>query len=500
MSGLRFWRRRDETPVVELRRSNPLRFGIALIVVIAIAVYFGFSQHVPFTHGYRLKAVFSSAQNIAAGSPVRIAGVEAGHVVSIKRDGKAGMVTMEIPEDALPIHTDATVKIRPRLFLEGNWFVELRPGSPSAPTVSSGYTIPITHTSDPVQIDQVLDALNSDTRANLQAFLQGYGEALTHRPTAAEDRTQEPEVQGRTGSEALKEAARYGPEGLKNSAIVMHALGGVEIHDISKTIAGIGRLAEGLNVHEQDLGELIDNFDTFLGSFAAQSSSLRRAVAQLPGALHSATHAFVALNHALPPITSFSKAIIPGVEATPAAIAAAFPWIEQTRSLLQPGALGSLAHSLSEATPSLAALIGGQKQFFKQNDLFSQCLTKVFYPSGNVKIQDGAATTGAEAYREFWYAMVGLAGIGQSFDGNGPFSRFLVGGDHTLVSQPTSIVGLKTPAGEKLIAHAPYPTEGTSPKMPAEEPPYKPLVPCYTQKVPNLNGPLAHGPADGGGE
>ena len=83
---------------------------------------------------------------------------------------------MEIANGGLPIHTDATVKIRPRIFLEGNWFVELQPGSPSAPTVSSGYTIPITQTSDPVQLDQVLDALNTDTRANLQTFLIDYGD------------------------------------------------------------------------------------------------------------------------------------------------------------------------------------------------------------------------------------------------------------------------------------------------------------------------------------
>jgi hypothetical protein len=33
--------------------------------------------------------------------------------------------------------------------------------------------------------------------------------------------------------------------------------------------------------------------------------------------------------------------------------------------------------------------------------------------------------------------------------------------------------------------------------VPSTEPPYKPLVPCYTQALPNFNGPLSHGPADG---
>src|SRR6201981_3085207 len=92
-----------------------------------------------------------------------------------------------------PIHSDATAKIRPRIFLEGNWFVDLQPGSPSAPTLSSGAPLPVTHTATPVQLDQVLNALNTDTRANLQNFLIGFGEGLTHKPNAAEDAEQDPE-------------------------------------------------------------------------------------------------------------------------------------------------------------------------------------------------------------------------------------------------------------------------------------------------------------------
>lgn len=500
MSRLRFWRRRDEVPVVELRRSNPVRFGVVLLVIVAIGVYFGFTKSVPFTHGYRLKAVFASAQNIALKSPVRIAGVTVGEVTGVQREGHAGVVTMEIEEDALPIHSDATLKIRPRLFLEGNWFVELRPGSPSAPSVSSGHTIPVTQTADPVQIDQVLDALNTDTRANLQAFLQGYGEALVHKPTASEDVGQDPEVHGLSGSQALKRAATWAPGALKNGAIVQQALGGVELHDVSKLISGIGHLSAGLATHEQALGELVEHFDTFLGSFAAQSRSLSRAVAQLPGALGSARSAFAALRNASPSIESFSNAIVPGLRQMSSTIAAAYPWIDQMQRLVRPQALGGVARSLSEASPALAGVIGGSKQLFKQGDLFSRCLTKVFYPTGNEKLLDGAATTGVEAYKEFWYLMPGLAGIGQGFDGNGAAARFLAGGNHTLVSQPTSIVGIKSSPGSKLIAHSLLPPEGTSPAMPAQEPPYKPLVSCYTQTPTNLNGALSHGPADGGGE
>ena len=48
---------------------------------------------------------------------------------------------MQIHDNGLPLHTDATAKIRPRIFLEGNFFVDLKPGSPSAPKLDDGDTI-----------------------------------------------------------------------------------------------------------------------------------------------------------------------------------------------------------------------------------------------------------------------------------------------------------------------------------------------------------------------
>ena len=215
MSRLRWWRRHDEIPVVELGRSNPVRFAIVFLVIIVVAVYFGFTKHIPFKHGFRLNAQFASAVNIKGKSPVRIAGVNVGKVTGIKRQGSSALVSMEIESRGLPLHSDATVKIRPRIFLEGNWFVELQPGSPSAKTLSSGATLPITQSSDPVQLDQVLDALNTDTRKNLQDFLIGYGDGLTRKPSAADNAEQDPEVRGINAAQALNKAYQRGPASLR---------------------------------------------------------------------------------------------------------------------------------------------------------------------------------------------------------------------------------------------------------------------------------------------
>ncbi len=499
MSRLRWWRRHDEIPVVELGRTNPVRFAIALLVVLAIALYFGFTKHIPFKHGYRLNAVFSSAVNIKGKSPVRIAGVNVGKVTSIKREGDAGMVSMEIESRGLPIHSDATAKIRPRIFLEGNWFVDLQPGSPSAPTLSSGATLPITQTSDPVQLDQVLDALNTETRANLQNFLIGYGDGLTRKPNAEEDAEQDPIVRGLNGAQAVNQAYQRGPSSLRGSAVINQAITGTEEHDLSKLVASIGKVTAALNVHEQQLGELIVNFNTFFSEFAAQSKPLRATVAELPSSLQAIDRGLASLDASFPPTRAFAHDILPGVRATPATVAALIPWIEQVRASLAPGELGGVAKGLVQATPSLARLTSEQIPFDKQTELFYKCTTKVLIPGGNAKLQDGPNTSGVEAFKEFWYGLVGLAGVGQSFDGNGTFTHFLLGsGGPAVRSAPTSLQGSST-KGLRLLAHASLPPLGTRPAFPASEPAYQPLVPCYKQTLPNFNGPQASGPADGSG-
>ena len=81
-----------------------------------------------------------------------------GHEGRARREGDDGaVVTMRIQDKGRRSTRDAQLKIRPRIFLEGNFFVDVSPGSPSAPELADGETIPVNQTATPVQLDQVLD-------------------------------------------------------------------------------------------------------------------------------------------------------------------------------------------------------------------------------------------------------------------------------------------------------------------------------------------------------
>ena len=168
------------------RRLSNVQIGLIAIVLTFIGFYLAFTKSIPFAgHGYQLKAVFADAQNIRAKSPVRISGVEVGEVSDVQHltdaNGKgedAAVVTMDLKDNALPIRQDATLQLRPRLFLEGNLFVDLHPGSPGAPELYSGSVIPENQTSSSVQFDQVLTSLQAPVRQDLQIFLKEFGGAL----------------------------------------------------------------------------------------------------------------------------------------------------------------------------------------------------------------------------------------------------------------------------------------------------------------------------------
>ena len=201
--------------------------------------------------------------------------------------------------------------IRPRLFLEGNFFLDVTPGSPSSPHISSGDTLPASHTSTAVQLDEVLTALQSPDRENLQLLLEGFGTALTYQPTAADDLTQDPDVQGQTAAEALNDSFLYGGPAGRDTAIVSEALLGRDPHDLSDLIAAQRVVFGVLAQREAQLQELIVNFDVTLGAFAAEATNLSATIRELAPTLEEAKPALVALNGVFPPLRASALALEP---------------------------------------------------------------------------------------------------------------------------------------------------------------------------------------------
>jgi phospholipid/cholesterol/gamma-HCH transport system substrate-binding protein len=472
-----------------MSRRKPLSavtIGLISTAVVVVILYLGFTKDIPFTTPYEVNAVFQSANSIRPGSPVRIAGVNVGKVKEIKpqEDGDGAVVVLQIDDKGLPLHADATAKIRPRIFLEGNFFVDLTSGSPSAPKLDDGGTIKVTQTATPVQLDEVLTTLQSSSREDLKDLLDQLSVALNSEPTKAQDRSSDPSARGETAAKSFNDAYDDIPAAEKSTAIVLDAfLGSEPGRDLSRLIDGTARTTGALIRNENALQGLITNFNTTMAALASESTNLRRSIRELPLTLATANRAFDSLNAAFPPTRKFALDIIPGVEETPATINAALPWIAQARPLMGPKELGGLAQQLSPASADLARVTDAAIQLLPQTNLASLCATKVVLPTGDVVIKD-EFTSGVENYKEFWYTLVGLAGEGQNFDGNGMYVRFQTGGG----TQTISLGSASSSSGQLFGNNVAVPL-GNRPAWPGKRPPYKPNATCYKQTRPNLNGP-----------
>jgi phospholipid/cholesterol/gamma-HCH transport system substrate-binding protein len=472
-----------------VRRHQPrisnLLAGLIAAVVIAVAVYLAFGGSTPFAgKPFVLKAVFTSETQLHIPSPVRIAGVDVGQVTSVRPlagGSQAAVITMDIDPNGLPIHADATAQVQSRIFLEGNFYVDLRPGSPNAPTLSSGQTLPAASTSGPVQLDRVLAALNSNARANLETLVQGFGGALNNRPTAAQDAAQDPSVRGLTAAQALNQSLRYSAGAFKASAIVNQALLGTQPHDLSGAVQGNEEVFRALASRQDQLASLVTTFDSTMGALAARQQDLSATIAALPPLLRTANRALITLNASFGPTRTFAKALTPSLTQLDPTIGQALPWLAQATALVSPSELGDLVADLSPAVQNTASALQATRALLSQSDALARCVIHNLVPTGNAVIQDPPLNNTVPVYQELLQTSVGLASAGQNFDGNGRYLRSTPAGGSIPVQ--TSNLGSQGPLyGNAVIAPL-----GTRPAWPGEAPPVSSSRPCYQNAVPELN-------------
>lgn len=459
--------------------------GTIAAVIILVVCYLVFGGPTPFSASpFVLRATFITQTELHIGSPVRIAGVNVGTVTSVRRvspSSTAAVATMAIQPNGLPIHADATADIRPRLFLEGNWYVDLHPGTPGAATVGTGYNLPAPRTSGPVQLDRVLSSLNSNARQNLQTVLAGLGQTLNRRPTAAQDDTQDPSVRGLTGGQALNRSLDYSAGAFKASTIVNAALLGEQPHDLSGVVAGNAHVFSALSSQQTHLTDLVSTFNTTMAALASRQQDLSTTIALLPPLLRTLDSTIGPLEASYGPIRRFAAALTPSVKQLDPTIGAGLPWVAQATALMSPSELGGLLSTLSPAVQNTSATLTASKPLLRGSDALARCFVRVVIPTGNERIEDPPLTTGLQTYQELFQAAVGLAGTAQNFDGNGRYIRSVAGGGSDRVA--TGPLGSTGP----LYGNAVLPPLGTRPAYPGSAPPIVSNVPCYRTTAPNLN-------------
>jgi phospholipid/cholesterol/gamma-HCH transport system substrate-binding protein len=459
---------------------SPVMAGGIAAALIAVLLFFAFFSFNPLHHPYTFTATFKSANNLKQKSPVRIAGVEVGIVKKVEPipDGNgAAKVTMQIEKVGLPIHKDAQMKIRPRIFLEGNFFVDIQPGTPGAGNLKDGGSIPINQTDTPVQFGEVLTALQSDTREDLKDFLREYGQ------NALGNGQPQGKSKALTGADYYNQSLDDGPGALKNSSIANEATLGEHPGDLQRVIKSQQKVFKALSTHPENLKDLVTNFNVTARALSSDEQALADLAPALRDIAVQGRPALASLDAALPTLRAFARDALPGARSTPATLRASRPFIHQARLLVSEDELRGLTRDLRVTIPALAKVNRSTIGLLDENRALSACQNQVVLPFAKTPINDPdfPANTGQPFYKQAPRGLVGLSGESRLFDANSPLFHI------NFATGPTTVV--YADRGESFFAQAPEAPAGIRPIRPNSRPKFRPDVPCETQQPPDLDAP-----------
>jgi phospholipid/cholesterol/gamma-HCH transport system substrate-binding protein len=152
--------------------KNSLETKLGIFVFLAVLAAWAIMETLGgvqlFQGGYRVNALFNTAQDLKVGDSVKMAGVEIGRVETITlADGKA-KVMMKLQPGAV-VKTDSTAVIK-FTGLMGQNFVSISFGSPAAPQAVDGATL---QTAEQPDLNAVMARLN-DAAEGIQRFGEAF--------------------------------------------------------------------------------------------------------------------------------------------------------------------------------------------------------------------------------------------------------------------------------------------------------------------------------------
>jgi phospholipid/cholesterol/gamma-HCH transport system substrate-binding protein len=216
---------------------------------------------------YEIEAELSTAQAVTPGQgqTVNVAGVEVGEIKSVELENGRAIIGMKIEPRFDEVYKDATVLLRPKTGLK-DMVAELTPGTEEAGRLPEGGRIPVSQTLPDVNLDEILAALDTDTRDYLTLLLNDGGEALrgNGRELANTIRRIEPTAKlSRQVNEALAE--RNG--------------------NIRRAIHNFSLLTEELGDKDDQVAEFVVDSNAVFASLAGQDAALRETLRELPSSL-----------------------------------------------------------------------------------------------------------------------------------------------------------------------------------------------------------------------
>jgi virulence factor Mce-like protein len=271
------------------------------------------------------RASFTDVKGVIPGSTsLRIAGVEVGTVTGANLVGAHPVLTLSLQSRYAPLYRNAQVRIRPVTPLEDMYVDITSRGTPNAGVLTGNGVLPTSDTSSPVEVGEVLDIFQPNTRAYLGDLLNQLGAGL-----------------GGNGGTDLKASFDAIAPFLVNADRMSAALAARRA-DLAGLVHNFGSISSELAQRDTQLQGFVDHADAVLGELARNNGPFAATIQQLPGTLSSIDGAFAKLRTAEGTLDPALRSLGP--------VASALP-----------GGLTALANFSRDATPALLALRPGVK-------------------------------------------------------------------------------------------------------------------------------------------
>ncbi len=334
------------------------RYGRSFLIMLAVMIvgtacgfYILLQQRLPnpFQTFYSVNAAFPSAAAVVPGlgEPVNVAGVHVGEIISTQLQNGHGVIHMEIDPHKMPrLYRDASANLVPNTPLD-DMQVNIIPGDPSAGVLKPGATIPVGQTTSPINSDELLDALDTDTRDWLSSLVTELDNGTRGR--------------GRDLRELLMNLAP--------TARQLREIGDLLVQrrsELVEVVHNLGILTQATAAKDTQIRTVIDAGNRTVAAIAAEDGALRSSIMQLPGTLATTRTTLASLTRFSDVLAPTATALLPTAHKLPATLRDSstlirgaallpIPQIPKFEAAVLPLAsqLGPISRGLAKAIPPL---------------------------------------------------------------------------------------------------------------------------------------------------
>jgi phospholipid/cholesterol/gamma-HCH transport system substrate-binding protein len=264
-----------------LRASAPIARIIALLAITAAAVLAALLL-LGGGGGYTVNARFQNASQLVKGNLVQVSGQAVGKVenIDLTPDGQAE-ITMSIDEDHAPLRRGTRAIVR-QASLSGiaNRYVDLTLPADSAPRIPDGGVIAQDATTSAVDLDQIFNTFDPDTRKDLQAVFKGSAKQYAGK------------------GQAFNEGMLYLNPSLAASSKLFNELNR-DTPLLERFVVASSKLVTDVADRRDDLAGLVDHLATTTTAIGSEQAALAESIEQLPPFMRRANTTFLNLRATL---------------------------------------------------------------------------------------------------------------------------------------------------------------------------------------------------------